>query len=93
MVAMTDIHPLTSFQRDAKGYIDRLKRTGKPEVLTVNGRAAVVVQDADSYQMLLDRLDSIEGIRRGLESARRGEGIPLPSFAKQMRTKYSRKTK
>jgi len=46
-------------------------------VLTVNGKAEVVVQDAESYQMMLDRLDRIdttEAIRQGLDEAERGEG-------------------
>ena len=44
---------------------------------TVNGRAEVVVQDAGSYQELLDRIERAEAIvaiQEGLESAARGEG-------------------
>ena len=77
MVHLEDIHSLTDFQRHAKEHIERLKETGRPEVLTVNGKAEVVVQDAASYQKLLelvDRLEAIEGIQKGLESMQRGEG-------------------
>jgi PHD/YefM family antitoxin component YafN of YafNO toxin-antitoxin module len=38
--------------------------------LTVNGKAAAVVQDAEAYQRLLDlaaEANSAEGIRQGLE--------------------------
>ena len=31
-----------------------------PLVLTINGRAEVVVQDAEAYQELLDRVEAIE---------------------------------
>lgn len=79
MVHLEDIHSLTDFQRNTKEHIQRLKETGRPEVLTVNGKAEIVVQDAASYQKLLeliDRAEAIEGIQRGLESMQRGEGTP-----------------
>ncbi|HME09109.1 MAG TPA: hypothetical protein VKG25_18770 [Bryobacteraceae bacterium] len=61
----------------------QLKRNKRPVVLTANGRAASVVQDAEAYQRLLDiaaRADSEEGIRQGLEDARRGKLQPAKEF-------------
>lgn len=60
-----------------------MKKTKEPVVLTVNGKAALVVQDAKSHQKLLeakDRMESIEGIRRGLESMKRNGGRPAEQF-------------
>lgn len=77
MVNLKDIYSLSDFQRKTREHIRRLKRTRRPEVLTVNGKAEVVVQDARSYQELLDALDeaqAVAGIRAGLESMERGEG-------------------
>ena len=77
MFKPSEIHSLTDFQRNAREHIRRLRQSGRPAVLTVNGRAEVVVQDAQAYQDLLDRLDRAEaivGINRGLVSMRRGEG-------------------
>jgi hypothetical protein len=80
MIQPSEIGSLTDFTRNSAEAIKRLKETGQPQVLTVDGRAEVVVQDLASYQRLLDLLDraeAIEGIRRGLESKARGEGRPL----------------
>jgi PHD/YefM family antitoxin component YafN of YafNO toxin-antitoxin module len=80
MITPDDICSLTDFQRNVKEHIKRLKKTGRPEVLTVNGSAALVVQDARAYQKLLeavDRLEAIEGIRAGLEDVAAGRVIPL----------------
>jgi len=88
---LEDIYSLTEFQRHAKEHIARLKETGRPEVLTVNGRAEVVVQDAASYQELLDlieRLEALEGIKQGLESMHRGEGRPADEVFREMRKKH-----
>jgi prevent-host-death family protein len=74
-----DIHSLSDFKRNTSDYVRRMKRTGHPLVLTVNGRAELVVQDAGSYQKLLglvDRLEAIEGIRRGLEDVKSGRTQP-----------------
>ena len=92
MVHLEDIHSLTDFQRNTKEHIQRLKETGRPEVLTVNGKAEIVVQDAASYQKLLeliDRAEAIEGIQKGLESMQRGEGKPAQEVFTRLRKKHN----
>ena len=54
MIQVADIKPLTDFLRNSKQHIAGLKESGNPELLTVNGEASVVVQDAESYQQLLN---------------------------------------
>lgn len=79
----TDIQSLTTFRRSSGDFIRHLKKSKRPMVLTVNGRAAAVVQDAEAYQRLLDiaaRADAREGIRQGLEDARRGRVRPVREF-------------
>ena len=78
-----DIHSLSTFKRDAAKLVRQMKKTKKPVVLTVNGKAELVVQDAESYQELLeakDRMEAIEGIKRGLESMKRNAGKPAEKF-------------
>lgn len=91
MVELNNIRSLTDFQRNVKEHIKRLKKTGKPEVLTVNGQAEVVVQSAQAYQKMLDDLElvaSIRSIRRGLEQARLGEGRPAKEFLKELAAEH-----
>jgi PHD/YefM family antitoxin component YafN of YafNO toxin-antitoxin module len=90
-IDLEQIHSLSDFQRNTKDHIRKLKRTGKPAVLTVNGQAEVVVQSAVSYQKLLDDhdlLESIRGISRGLEQAKRGEGRPMRDFLEALARKH-----
>ena len=75
MVRLDNIQSLTEFQRNTRKHIKRLKRTGRPEVLTVNGQAELIVQDAMSYQKLLDRAEGAEQsarLRRGIADYRAG---------------------
>ncbi len=86
-----DIDSLTHFKRNSSEVIEQLKSTGQPMVLTVNGKAEVVVQDAASYQAMLDLLDraeAIAGIKRGLDSVEKGEGIPAEKAFERLRRKH-----
>ena len=55
-----DIQSLSTFKRNTNEMIDQMKKKGNPLVLTVNGKAEIVVQDAESYQKLLDKIDRLE---------------------------------
>lgn len=91
MVKLSQIHSLTEFQRNAKEHIDRMKQTGEPEVLTVNGQAEVVVQSTQSYQELLDDAElarSLRVIRQSLEDAKAGRTQPMKQFLKTLAAKH-----
>lgn len=49
-----DIQPLTTFRRKSAALLSQIKKSKRPVVLTVNGKAAAVLQDAEAYQRLLD---------------------------------------
>jgi len=57
MVRPEDIGSLTDFTRNTKAHLKRLRRTGRPELLTVNGKAEVVVQSASAYERLVTALE------------------------------------
>jgi prevent-host-death family protein len=81
-----DIQSLSTFKRDTAKLVRQMKKTKAPVVLTVNGKAELVVQDAESYQKLLeakDRMEAIEGIQRGLESMKRNAGKPAEEFFRE----------
>ena len=85
MIALQDIRSLTDFQRNAKLHLRRLKCTGRPEVLTVNGRAELIVQDATAFE---DMLDAIRGIQRGLDEMKARKGEPARKILDRIRAKY-----
>ncbi|HEX8465306.1 MAG TPA: type II toxin-antitoxin system Phd/YefM family antitoxin [Abditibacterium sp.] len=86
-----DIRSLTDFKRHTTELTEQLRTSGRPLVLTVNGKAEFVVQDAASYQAMteaLERAATIEGIRRGLEQSARGEGRPASEFFAEFRARH-----
>jgi len=81
-----DIQRLSTFKRHTAKIVRQLKKTGQPLVLTVNGKAELVVQDVASYQKLLDayeRMKTLDSIRRGLESMKRNRGKPAEKFFRE----------
>lgn len=86
-----DIHSLTDFKKHTPDFLKQLKDTGEPVVLTINGKAELIVQDAASYQKLLDLAEEarvIEGIRQGLEDMKAGRTISLDAFKDHARKKH-----
>ena len=86
-----DIQSLTTFRRQSGDFMKQLKKSKRPVVLTVNGKAAAVVQDAKAYQRLLDlaaMADEEEGIRRGLEDAKAGRTRPAREFFAEFEAKH-----
>src|ERR1043165_6800879 len=78
-----DIMSLSTFKRDSNKVMRQMKKTKEPVVLTVNGKAAVVVQDAESYQKLLElkeRSEVVEILRQRLASRSRKKGRSAEDF-------------
>ena len=94
MIQTQNIHSLTDFQRNTAGHIKRLQKSGLPEVLTVKGRAELVVQSAESYQMLLSKLElyeSAKAIERGRQDAEAGRTSTLADFDRRIRSKQAKR--
>jgi prevent-host-death family protein len=86
-----DIQSLSTFRRRSGDFMKKLKKTKRPVVLTVKGKAQAVVQDAEAYQRLLDiaaLADAREGIRQGLEESKQGLGVDAEEFFAEFRAKH-----
>ena len=86
-----DIQPMTTFRNRSAEMLQHLKATKRPMVLTVNGKAAAVVQDAQAYQELLDiaaEASAREGIRQGVGELNAGLGQPAAEVFEAIRAEY-----
>jgi prevent-host-death family protein len=86
-----DIQSLTTFRRRSGDFMKQLKKSKRPVVLTVRGKAAAIVQDAGAYQRLLDvaaSSDGEEGVRQGLEDLAHGRTHPAREVFDQIRRKH-----
>ena len=87
----SDIQSLTTFRRRSGDFMKQLKKSQRPVVLTVKGKAAAIVQDAAAYQRLLDlasRADAEEGLRQGLDDVAHGRTRPAREAFDEIRRKH-----
>ena len=78
-----DIRPLTEFKRDTGRFVSRLKETGRPSILTVNGKASLVVMNAQAWQDIQDQIEhasTVSAIHKGLKQVCAGQGVNAEVF-------------
>ena len=80
-----NLHPLSAFAINSERVLEQIDAAKSPILLTVNGKAKLVLQDVASYQALLERLEVIEGLHRGLEDMRAGRVQPAEQVFREIR--------
>ena len=80
-----DIQSLTAFKRDTLKFAKRLKRSRKPMVLTVEGKARFVVFDAEAFQDWKEQMETVLEVEEALNE--KGEGRPAAEVFAEIRTR------
>ena len=83
-----DIDSLSNFKRNTPEFVRQLKESGHPVVLTINGKAELVVQDSASYQKLIEmaeRNERMEALQASLADMRAGRVVPAETMLAEMR--------
>jgi hypothetical protein len=78
-------------QVSALVLLEQLRHSQQPVVLTINGQKELLVEDSGSYQLLLklvERLETIDGVKKSMEAFERGEGQPAQEALKQLCQKH-----
>ena len=91
MINIKSIQSLTDFKRNTNEHIKELRKSRSPLVLTVNGKAELVVFDSDSFQEFLNRIEyaeSVRAIQEGIDSFARGEGRPADEALAELAREY-----
>ncbi len=82
-----DIESLSNFKRRTSEYLARMKRSGSPLVLTINGKAELVIQDVAAYQKLYEFADqeaSLDFLRKSLDDVKEGRTRPMRQSLKSL---------
>jgi prevent-host-death family protein len=87
-IQIQDIHPLTEFQRNAKAHLLRVNKTGRPEVLTVNGKPEAVLLGKRAYAKMMEAMEELEAlksIRLGLSDMEEGKTVSATEVHQKLR--------
>jgi len=85
-----DVQPLSAFRANAAGFLDQVRSTKRPLVLTQHGKSAAVVLDVDQYEAMVDEIELIRDIRQAKAELARGGGIPHGEVVNQLRESINR---
>jgi PHD/YefM family antitoxin component YafN of YafNO toxin-antitoxin module len=91
MIKLKNIQSLTSFKRNTVDSVEQIKKTKSPIVLTVNGKAELVVLEADAYEEMLEKIEQAETIRAiqtGIEAFENGQSKPAREALAELKKKY-----
>jgi prevent-host-death family protein len=72
----TDVIPVSSFKAQAASCFERLAETGRPLVITQNGRPAGVLLSPSAFDALTERARFMGAVNEGLEDVARGRLTP-----------------
>src|SRR5689334_11643522 len=92
MLDTTDGLPPSAEAGDLTRYVAELRDRGAPAVLSINGKGQLVVNDPATYAKLLelvDRIETLEGVRESLAEYERGEGRPAADIFEDIRQKHN----
>ena len=88
MIHPSDIHTLTDFKRHSAELLGLMEESGRPQVLTVEGRPKAVLLAIETFEklsQLADRAAAVEGIRRGLADLDGGRTMGLDELEAALR--------
>jgi antitoxin YefM len=83
-----DIQPATDLQSRAEGLLRQVRDTRRPVVLTEEGRGTAVLVDIASYQSLLEELDLLRDVHRGLADVEAGRVVPHDEARARLLARY-----
>ena len=88
MMRLKNIQPMTEFKTNTAAMLGKMREERLPLILTVNGKAECVLQDPQSYEEILERLEKLEAenerlkhealraaVAIGIEQADKGEFV------------------
>ena len=89
-----DIRSLSEFKRNTPEFMKQLRSTGQPVVLTINGKAELVVQAAEGYQELLENIsheENVQFIKGSHDQVKAGKVVPMRQFVENLGNKKKKR--
>lgn len=85
-----DIQPLSEFRSRVAFYFDKVKKTGRPLIITQNGKSSAVLLDVSEYQSMVDKIEVLEDIRSAEKQIDQGSGISHQELKKKFSKKVNK---
>ena len=85
-----DIQPVTEFRANAAQFIEQVRETGEPMILTQHGRSAAVLMDVESYEAMMDEIELLRDVRQAEDQVAAGKGLRHGAVARKLRARLGK---
>jgi prevent-host-death family protein len=72
----SDVKPVSEFRANAAKFVQQVRETRRPLVLTQHGKSAAVLLDVEEYEEMVYTIELLRSIQRGEAQLDAGLGIP-----------------
>jgi prevent-host-death family protein len=79
-----DVRPLSEFRANVAAFVQRVRKTRRPMVLTQHGRSAAVLVDVEAYEELLDRVELLQDVERAERQLAQGQAVSAGKAKQQV---------
>ena len=80
-----DIRSVTELKRKTREILDQVRQTGRPVVLTVNGKADAVLMDARTFEKHLSASNAARLLAPAEEDVRAGRTRSMRTFLREFK--------
>jgi prevent-host-death family protein len=79
-----DIKPISYLKSRSADLISQINETHRPVIITQNGEPRAVIQDAESYEKIINSLNLMRILAHGEKTIQRGDTIKQEDLFKQI---------
>ena len=84
-----DILPVSELKKNTRRVLEQVRRTQRPVILTVNGKARSVLIDVDSYERQMKALSLSSLLLEAEKDIKENKIRPVDSFLKEFKRDQS----
>lgn len=83
-----DIQPMSEFRSKISFYLNQVKETKRPLVITQNGKSSAILLDVSEYQQMVDKIEVLEDIK--LAESQISQGLAVSH--QEVKKKFAKKS-
>ena len=70
-----DIKPLTEFRANVAAFVQKVRKSKRPMVITQHGRSSVVLLGVEEYESLIEKIEILQDIHLAEKQFSEGDSI------------------
>ena len=85
----SDIKPLTEFRANAKDFVNQVRESKRPIILTQHGKSSAILIDVSEYQAMVDKIELLQEVQIAEQQISDGKILTNEQVKKRLSKKYN----